>query len=122
MADKKTVLILDDDFNFKSLLENQLKKATDHEIILASDGDQAWDLIGSQAGKIDLIITDLIHSGLGGIELPQLVKQKYPKIKIIICTGLPLLHDEFKKYSDAIIYKPFKFDDLLNATTRVLQE
>ena len=122
MKEKKIVLILDDDFKYKTLLEKQLKNATDHEIILASDGDQAWEFVESREGKIDLIITDIIHSGLGGIEFPRTIKEKYPAIKIVICTGLPLLHDDFKKYSEQIIYKPFKFEDLLLATNSVMQD
>jgi hypothetical protein len=55
----------------------------------------------------------LIHSGTGGIDLLQALRNKFPKIKIIICTGLPSLHEDFEQYSDTILFKPFKFEEFL---------
>ena len=115
MRPKKTILILDDDVKYKSLIENLLTKDSAYKVILASDGDLVLHTIETKKGNVDLIVTDLIHPGMGGIELLHAIKEKYPAIKIIICTGLPVLHDDFKRYSDYILYKPFKFEALLEA-------
>ena len=120
MSDTKNILILDDDFNFKSLLENNIRKKTDFGVILTSDGDQALEKISAKDNKIDILTTDLIHSGIGGIELLEQVKDKYPHIKTVICTGLPSLHEEFTRYADAILYKPFKFDEYLRVVRSLL--
>ena len=120
MEHKKTILILDDDVNYKSLIENLLGRNTDFKVVLASDGDLALQTIKDKKGKIDLIATDLIHSGTGGIELLQALRKRYPKIKIIICTGLPSLHEDFEHYSDTILYKPFKFEEFLKVINNTL--
>jgi two-component system chemotaxis response regulator CheY len=120
MSNLKNILILDDDFNFKSLLENNIRKKTEYGVFLASDGDQALEKISAKENKIDVLTTDLIHSGIGGIELLEAVKTKYPNIKTVICTGLPSLHEEFTKYADAILYKPLKFDDYLKVLKSLL--
>ena len=120
MSNLKNILILDDDFNFKSLLENNIRKKTDYGVFLASDGDQALEKIADEDNKINVLTTDLIHSGIGGIELLEMVKNKFPDIKTVICTGLPSLHEDFTKYADAILYKPFKFDEYLKVLQTLL--
>jgi DNA-binding NtrC family response regulator len=119
MTSRKNILILDDDFNFKTLLENNIRSKTDFGVFLASDGEQALEKIASKENQINILTTDLIHSGMGGIELLEAVKKKYPQIKTVICTGLPSLHDEFSKYSDAILYKPFKFYEYLDVLNKL---
>ena len=120
MSNPKNILILDDDFNFKSLLENNIRKKTDFRVFLASDGDRALERIAAQDNKIDILTTDLIHSGIGGIELLEMVKSKYPEVKTVICTGLPSLHEDFTKHADAILYKPFRFDEYLQVLHTLL--
>jgi two-component system chemotaxis response regulator CheY len=119
MSNRKNILILDDDFNFKTLLENNIRSKTDFGVFLASDGEQALEKIAAEKNQIDILTTDLIHSGMGGIELLEAVKKKYPQIKTVICTGLPSLHDEFSKFSDAILYKPFKFTEYLDVLNKL---
>ena len=120
MEKSKKILILDDDIKFKSLLENLLQKNTEFKVILASNGDQALELLENKESDTDLVTTDLIHSGIGGIEFIKALKEKFPQIKIIICTGLPDLHTDFIGLSDAILYKPFKFEDFLSHVNRLL--
>ena len=120
MNSRKTLLILDDDDNFRVLLKHQLKKLGNYEVLLSNDGDEAIQIIRKNNGKIDLITTDLIHSGIGGIELIQHIKKNFPNIKVLICTGLPQLHEDFAKFSDGILYKPFKFDDFLKVVKVLL--
>ena len=119
MKHKKTILVLDDDVKYKSLIENLLTRNNAYKVILASDGDLVLNTIETKKGNVDLIVTDLIHPGMGGIELLHAIREKYPAIKIIICTGLPVLHDDFKQYSDNILYKPFKFEALLEAIKKM---
>ena len=120
MKHKKSILVLDDDVKYKSLIENLLTKNNEYKVLLASDGDRILHTLEDKKGKIDLIVTDLIHPGMGGIELLHAIKEKYPAIKIIICTGLPMLHDDFKQNSDSILYKPFKFENLLEVIKNTL--
>ncbi len=64
-------------------------------------------------GNIDVLATDLIHGGVDGVELIGKVRKRYPKIKILICTGLMTLPVEVYRYADDVLYKPFEFDELV---------
>jgi DNA-binding NtrC family response regulator len=121
MSKPNNILILDDDFNFKSLLENNIRNKTDYGVFLASDGDQALEKLSFEDSKIKVLTTDLIHSGIGGIELLELVKKKFPDVKTVICTGLPSLHNDFSQFADAVLYKPFKFDDYLKVLQSLIK-
>ena len=64
----------------------------------ASDGAEALEKISSIAAGIDIALVDLNMKGMGGIELIGILKQRYPKIKILVLTTF---YDD-KNITDAI--------------------
>jgi len=64
----------------------------------ASDGAEALEKLASVAAGIDIALVDLNMKGMGGIELIGILKQRYPKIKILVLTTF---YDD-KNITDAI--------------------
>lgn len=64
----------------------------------ASDGAEALEKLASVADGIDIALVDLNMKGMGGIELIGILKQRYPKIKILVLTTF---YDD-KNITDAI--------------------
>ncbi len=63
----------------------------------------------------DVIITDLMMDNIDGLKLLEIVKEKYPDIKVVIITGYieKLTADEAtEKGAFAFVSKPFRIDDL----------
>ncbi|MEA3420690.1 MAG: hypothetical protein U9Q97_03305, partial [Acidobacteriota bacterium] len=64
---KKSVLVVDDDYNMVSILKEYLEADFDDEaleILTAFDSDEAIDIINRRKGNIDLISTDLNRPGM----------------------------------------------------------
>ena len=70
--------------------------------------------------KIDLLITDVIMPELGGIELWQKLKEKYPEIKVLFISGYPKEKEEFLS-DDNFLPKPFTTKELLDRVTNLLK-
>lgn len=86
----------------------------------ACDGEVALPLI--EAGRPDVLITDIKMPFMNGLQLSRIVKEKIPEVKIIILSG----HDEFEYAREAVklgvteyLLKPIEVQDLHNVLARV---
>ena len=84
MADKQSVLFVDDDELFRRAMV-RIFEASGFDITTAKDGQEALDLLSE--GVYDLIITDLKMPVLDGYELMREIKRREIKIPVIILTG-----------------------------------
>ena len=80
----KQVLIVDDNPNMSSLLQEMLE-VFDYESVRASDGEEALAKVNE--GNISLIITDMRMPKMSGLELIQKVKEQHPKLPIVLISG-----------------------------------
>ena len=86
----------------------------------ASDGELAYPMI--KKAQPDILITDIRMPFMDGLELSELVKKEFPKIKIIILSG----YNEFDYAKQAIhigvtdyLLKPITASKLLEAVKKV---
>lgn len=80
------VLLVDDEKLLLDSLEVILS-FNDMQIIgKANDGTAAINILDSLNESCDIALVDLNMKGMGGIELIKLMKEKYPKIKILVLT------------------------------------
>ena len=111
MPDK--ILLVDDAEEIRDLLGSFLEDQG-YQVVLASDGNEALDLVGSESPHV--IILDLKLPGLNGIEVCKRLKaQEKPRsIPVIIITGFgdnKLLALDVG--ADDFVNKPFDMADLL---------
>ncbi len=67
----------------------------------------------------DLVITDLMIPGTGGLELLQIIRDHYPELNVIMITGYPSIESAVKATrlgAAAYLPKPFTPDELTQAT------
>ncbi len=78
------ILIVDDEpdvhYSFRRLLANQ-----ELEILSASSGEEALELLEKR--KVDLVLMDVRMGGLSGLETLQRVKERHPKVPVIMMTA-----------------------------------
>lgn len=78
------ILIVDDEpdvhYSFRRLLANEKL-----EILSASSGEEALSLL--ERAKVDLVLMDVRMGGLSGLETLQRVKEKHPKLPVIMMTA-----------------------------------
>jgi len=87
---KHHILVVDDEKSQRSALEGFLKKLG-FTVFLASDGQQAYDLVQKHA--IDLILTDYKMPRLTGYELLLRVKEVRPLTLVIVITAFGNIED-----------------------------
>ena len=63
----------------------QILRSHHHEVIEAADGVEALTLLDKYV--FNLIITDLVMPGLDGFALVARIRQKWPKVPIVLISG-----------------------------------
>lgn len=119
MADKKTILIVDDDRELVDALRAVLEKQG-HNVIHAHDGHQGKQLI--YAHKPNLVILDMMMPRMGGYPVLEHFKGKDAPPIIMITANEGSRHKAYAEYLGVVDYirKPFAIERLLEAVSRSL--
>ena len=115
------ILIVDDDAGTRDTMQEFMKNSG-YSSFTASSADEALELLKSDI--VDIVITDIILTGMDGLELTDFIKQNYD-IDVIVMTG----YSEKYSYEDAInkgasdlVFKPIRYKELMLRLKRVLKE
>ncbi|MCP4310318.1 MAG: response regulator [Bacteroidetes bacterium] len=105
---KPTVLVADDESEFRSIIKNVLKKK--YRILEAANGTDALDI--ANTGEVDIIISDVMMPGLNGYELCEKVKTEIQlcHIPFILLTALEEMDSHIQGMehgADSYMSKPF---------------
>jgi DNA-binding response OmpR family regulator len=87
MADKKTILLVEDDEFLAELYATKLN-LEDFIVLLATDGEKGWKM--AQEKKPDLILLDIILPKMDGFEVLKKIKsqQATKDLPVILLTNL----------------------------------
>ena len=115
-----SILVVDDEQNFGALLETVLTDKG-YEVQTAMNGEAALKLAGQ--GAFDLALLDIRMGQTNGLSLLSELKQRLPKIKVIMITAYPTpdgYRQSFQKGASAFFAKPVDLQELLQTVRRLL--
>ena len=105
------ILVIDDEKTILSAIKIALARAG-FEVEIASDGQEGIQKLNS--GRFDLVITDIRMPGLDGRDIVDHIHNSdRPCTPIIGISGSPWLFNNIQ--FDAVLTKPFRFEDLINS-------
>lgn len=118
-----TALIVDDEAVIRTTLSRILERAG-MVTIEAANGHGALTLLTETALSIDIAVVDLAMPGMNGLELLAAIRQRYPKLPVLLMSGNPgqVTDDSLPldQYTD-FIPKPYRSQDLLEKMSHLLQ-
>jgi len=115
-----SILVIDDEPPVRETLADMLK-ALSHRVVLAEGGQAALKKMATES--FDLIFSDLAMPEMDGWETARAIRKRWPEMKIVLVTGygpgtLPPPGED--TLVNAIIGKPFAFDQVIQAIRQVL--
>lgn len=120
MVKKQRLLVIDDSKETVAGLNTFLSQK--YEVITAYNGLDGLKAFETTAGKIDLVITDLVMPEISGVGVISIIKKKYPGTPVIAITGWGehpgALATEAE--ADLVLDKPFELVDLDRHVTELL--
>lgn len=123
MAEKKIVLVVDDEQRLRDL-ERQILESGGYSVLEATGATQAFQILAS-GRKVDLLIADLEMPELPGEEMVLAIRATRPGLKVLYVSGVvDRLLDARKILDDgeAFLDKPFTAKGLLEAVSLLLYD
>src|SRR5574341_93889 len=119
---KRRVLIVDNQRGVRRSLRSGLDSLEeDFEILEATSGEEA--LLVFAGAPADLLITGVSLAGISGLELMQRLRQRKPKLKVILTADHPdarISQQALHAHAIALIPKPIEIADFSEAVQRFL--
>jgi CheY-like chemotaxis protein len=90
LENQRVILIIEDEV---PLLQSygELLKSVGYNVLLAESGSKALELLSSYVGGIDLVLLDLMMSGIDGLDILRAVDKdhdKYGDMPIVVLTRM----------------------------------
>ena len=119
MADKRTVLFVDDD----RIVLRSIERGFLDELyiqLFAMSGQEALEILQNE--EVHVIVTDMCMPGMDGLELLKIVRETYPHIVMIVLSGYTDMPTLLKEFNQGEIFefvpKPWKLEKDLKKIVR----
>lgn len=118
-----TVFLVQDDLAVAALTATWLR-ALNFEVIVSNDGPNADALASRLTGPIDLLLTDVILTGMRGPVLAGAVRRHHPEMAVLFTSGYSpeLVGEIFASHIDTtlLLHKPYTADQLASGVRLAL--
>ena len=114
------LLLVEDDASVAEVARRLLKRAG-YDVTVMRDAESALDTLAVQS--FDLLLSDVVMPGMSGAALAQVVRQRYPSLRVVLMSGYPdddLVANEIAQHHVAFLAKPFSQSTLLSAVRDML--
>lgn len=120
-APAATVLVVEDNAQVRRTIVRSLR-GNGYCVLEASDSYEALEIVESRPGTVSLVVTDLMLSGMNGLELAKTIDRREPGIRVVFMSAYG--DDPWglrgKVPQAQFLAKPFSLTDLLDAVRRTL--
>jgi CheY-like chemotaxis protein len=118
-----TVLLVEDQDAVRNMAESMLK-LIGYEVLAASGGAEAVDLLRANPDQIRCVITDLSMPGMDGWETLAALRKIQPHIPVILVSGYDearVMKSNWSERPQVFLHKPYSMRDLEAAIDKALK-
>ncbi len=113
------VLLVEDQAQVRRLVKQFLVN-DGYTVVEAESGEKALKACTAHAGRLDLLLTDIVLSGMHGGEVADRVRGFFPGIRVIFMTGYAETTNALPLADAQILLKPFSAAELLSRVRAAL--
>ena len=103
------ILVVDDDVHIQRLYKEEFEEEG-YDVVIASNGQEAIELFNRE--NPDIVTLDILLPDIDGIRLLRQMKEKNPKVPIIMSTAYDYRDDFAVWASEAYIVKSSNLEEL----------
>jgi two-component system cell cycle sensor histidine kinase/response regulator CckA len=121
-AGRETILVVEDEPGVRTLVHRMLSRLGYH-VVCARDGQEAFAILHSAEGPIDLVLCDVVMPDVAGPEIVGRVQARSPKTRALFMSGHTthsLVQNGSLQEGHAFIHKPFMPSALARKVREVL--
>ena len=115
------VLVVEDNETL-ALMTCELLNSLDYRTTWAANAAVALELLAEDAGRFDLVFSDVIMPGMSGIEFGALVRKRYPDLPVVLTSGYNEVMAERGRHGFELIQKPYVSNTLVRVFRKTIAE
>ncbi|GJD78474.1 hypothetical protein GCM10007886_26190 [Methylobacterium gregans] len=86
----------------------------------AANAEEALDKLGSNGAGFEVVFSDVVMPGMGGIELARLLKRWLPDLPVVLASGYSHVLAQEGSHGFELLQKPYSADQVSRMLRRVL--
>jgi signal transduction histidine kinase len=103
------ILVVEDDRQIGEIVLDMLE-TEGYAVVMAEDPQRALDLLNR--GPFDLVVSDIVMPGMGGVQFAKEVQRLYPGLPILLASGYGDAVAEGARSEMPVVRKPYRIEDL----------
>ncbi len=115
-VDAAVILLVEDEPAVRGLFALSLRK-DGYQVLEASNGAEALAVV-ERAGRVDLVVTDVVMPIMKGTELAVRLRELHPELRFIFVSGY-VIHENLGPNA-VLLQKPFVRQELVRKVAEVL--
>jgi PAS domain S-box-containing protein len=96
----------------------QLLQSLGYETLLAASGEEALSILAENSCRFDVVFSDIVMPGMGGIALGQEIRRRLPDLPIVLTTGFSSDLVEDHAHGFDVLPKPYSAESLSRILSR----
>lgn len=120
----ETVLVVEDEAQVRQLVQRTLER-NGYRVVTIDGAEPALELCLSGEVRPDLLLTDIVLTGMDGTRLAAEIRDRQPRLPVLFMSGYApdsLSRERALAEDAAIVHKPFRPDQLLRRIRSVLDD
>ena len=106
--DNETVLVAEDEAMVRGIMARTLRDCG-YTVLEAADGRAVLDIMEAEAGRVSLIVADVVMPDLGGREMAAQLAERWPDVPVLFTsgyTGMDVVHRGLLDEGQEFLQKP----------------
>ncbi len=114
------VLVVEDNIEV-GRFATQILQDLGYQTTWATNAEDALDRLGPNGADFDVVFSDVVMPGMGGIELAKVLRSKLPDLPVILASGYSHVLARDGTYGFDLLSKPYSADQVSRVLRRVVQ-
>jgi two-component system NtrC family sensor kinase len=89
--------------------------------VLTTDASQALAELAKDADRFDVVFSDVVMSGMSGLELAELIRVRYSKLPVVLTSGYSHVLAQGTSVGLELLQKPYSIEELAGVLRRATQ-
>jgi len=118
----ETILVAEDDPTLREITR-ELLETSGYTVVTAAGGQEALSLASARLESVDLLVTDVVMSGMSGRDLATQMEGRFPRLRVLYVSGYTadvIGPKGLLEPGVSLLHKPFTAEALLGKVREIL--
>ena len=112
------VLVVEDNVTVGTFATQTLAELG-YRTVWAANAEEALAELAKDAGRFDVVFSDVVMTGMNGAEMAQQIRSEYPEMPVVLTSGYSHVLAQHGTYGFELLHKPYSVEQLSRILRKV---